>query len=216
MKLIQQLRHQSALSTTTTTTPSPSGRLFREITLDDPIRYNDNDAVESWLFDVLCLDASSSLSLSLSSLSETKAALTHDRDSDDGDDGSKNKNKNKNKKNNTTPARHRYTSYLPRAPVMRSLPSPSQCSLYYVNRDTLFSFHSASEVFLQRIMALYVSSHYKNSPNDVQMIADHPSHALFVLLPPVDEKMNALPHVLCVMQVAFEGMYIYIYIYTSV
>ena len=32
---------------------------------------------------------------------------------------------------------------------------------YYVNRDTLFCYHKASEVFLQRLMALYVSSHYK-------------------------------------------------------
>ena len=32
---------------------------------------------------------------------------------------------------------------------------------YYVNRDTLFSYHKASEVFLQRLMALYVASHYK-------------------------------------------------------
>lgn len=32
---------------------------------------------------------------------------------------------------------------------------------YYVNRDTLFSYHKASEIFLQRLMALYVASHYK-------------------------------------------------------
>lgn len=32
---------------------------------------------------------------------------------------------------------------------------------YYVNRDTLFCYHKASEVFLQRLMALYVASHYK-------------------------------------------------------
>ena len=34
---------------------------------------------------------------------------------------------------------------------------------YYINRDTLFSYHKASELFLQRIMSLYVSSHYKVS-----------------------------------------------------
>lgn len=32
---------------------------------------------------------------------------------------------------------------------------------YYVNRDTLFCYHKASEAFLQRLMALYVASHYK-------------------------------------------------------
>lgn len=118
------------------------------------------------------------------------------------------------------------------------LPHPSKCELYYVNRDTLFSYHKESELFLQvkdsfffflielygefktivavtgrtctkttdylihavifnsfvkifgayvlqylqRMMALYVSSHYKNSPNDLQLMADAPAHHLFVLL----------------------------------
>lgn len=29
------------------------------------------------------------------------------------------------------------------------LPPPSECDLYYVNRDTLFSYHRDSELFLQ-------------------------------------------------------------------
>lgn len=37
-------------------------------------------------------------------------------------------------------------------------------------------------VFFQRMMALYVASHYKNSPNDLQLMADAPAHHLFVLL----------------------------------
>lgn len=84
-------------------------------------------------------------------------------------------------------------------------PHPSQCELYYVNRDTLFSYHAASEVFLQRMMALYVASHYKNSPNDLQMLSDAPAHHLFVLLPPIKEDDNALPDPLVVIQVALEG-----------
>ena len=32
------------------------------------------------------------------------------------------------------------------------------------------------------MMALYVASHYKNSPNDIQLMADAPAHHLFVLL----------------------------------
>lgn len=62
------------------------------------------------------------------------------------------------------------------------LPHPSECELYYVNRDTLFSYHKASELFLQRMMALYVASHYKNTPNDLQLMSDAPAHHLFVLL----------------------------------
>lgn len=91
------------------------------------------------------------------------------------------------------------------------LPPRESCDLYYVNRDTLFSYHKDSEIFLQvlsvpitlqfsptiigsqssmgfyafflqRMMTLYVSSHYKNSPNDLQLMADAPAHHLFVLL----------------------------------
>jgi N-acetyltransferase 10 len=49
-------------------------------------------------------------------------------------------------------------------------PHPSMCELYYVNRDTLFSYHPVSEAFLQKMMSLYVASHYKNSPNDLQLL----------------------------------------------
>lgn len=90
-------------------------------------------------------------------------------------------------------------------PNISRLPPPSECDLYYVNRDTLFSYHKDSELFLQRMMALYVASHYKNSPNDLQLMADAPAHHLFVLLGPVDESKNHLPDILCVIQVCLEG-----------
>lgn len=90
-------------------------------------------------------------------------------------------------------------------PSINSLPGASNCDLYYVNRDTLFSYHKDSELFLQRMMALYVASHYKNSPNDLQLMADAPAHHLFVLLGPVDETQNRLPDILCVVQVCLEG-----------
>lgn len=51
-----------------------------------------------------------------------------------------------------------------------ALPHPSQCELFYINRDTLFSYHPVSEAFLRKIMALYVGSHYKNSPNDLMLM----------------------------------------------
>jgi N-acetyltransferase 10 len=54
------------------------------------------------------------------------------------------------------------------------------------------------------MMALYVASHYKNSPNDLQLMSDAPAHQLFVLVPPVTED-NKLPEPLCVIQVALEG-----------
>ena len=94
---------------------------------------------------------------------------------------------------------------LPRASNTHGAPHPSQCQLLQVNRDTLFSFHPVSEKFLQSMMALYVASHYKNSPNDLQLMSDAPAHQLFVLVPPVQEDTNRLPEILCVLQVALEG-----------
>ena len=63
----------------------------------------------------------------------------------------------------------------------------------------------ASERFLQQMVSLYVSSHYKNTPNDLILMSDAPAHHLFVLLGPVDETQNVLPDILVVIQVAFEG-----------
>jgi len=94
---------------------------------------------------------------------------------------------------------------LPRSSTTRGCPHPSQCQLLHVNRDTLFSFHPVSEKFLQQMMALYVASHYKNTPNDLQLMSDAPAHQLFVLVPPVEEGSNRLPEPLCVVQIALEG-----------
>ncbi|XP_068673287.1 RNA cytidine acetyltransferase-like [Montipora foliosa] len=89
--------------------------------------------------------------------------------------------------------------------ITAGCPLPESCDLYYVNRDTLFSYHRASEVFLQRLMALYVASHYKNTPNDLQLLSDAPAHHIFCLLGPVDPAQNTLPEVYCVLQVCLEG-----------
>ncbi|KAI9727966.1 MAG: N-acetyltransferase 10 [Chrysothrix sp. TS-e1954] len=84
-------------------------------------------------------------------------------------------------------------------------PHPSQCELLAVNRDTLFSFHKVSEAFLHSMLSLYVASHYKNSPNDLQLMSDAPAHLLYALVPPTSEDTNRLPEPLCVIQVALEG-----------
>ncbi|XP_033752198.1 RNA cytidine acetyltransferase-like isoform X1 [Pecten maximus] len=89
--------------------------------------------------------------------------------------------------------------------ITSGCPLPETCDLYYVNRDTLFSYHKASEAFLHRIMSLYVSSHYKNTPNDLQLLSDAPAHHIFVLLGGIDPNQSALPEVLCVIQVCLEG-----------
>ena len=88
----------------------------------------------------------------------------------------------------------------------KSAPHPSHCELYLVNRDALFSYHPASEAFLQKFMALYAASHYKNSPNDLQLMSDAPGQRLFVLLkPPSTSSKDSLPEPLVIVQVALEG-----------
>ncbi len=86
-------------------------------------------------------------------------------------------------------------------------PVPDACEMYYVDRDTLFSYHQISEMFLQRLMSLYVASHYKNTPNDLQMLSDAPAHHIFCLLGPFEpgKQLSALPEILCVVQVCLEG-----------
>ncbi|KFV65043.1 N-acetyltransferase 10, partial [Dryobates pubescens] len=159
LKLIQQLRQQSAQTQVTLTAENKStataklasARTLHEVSLHESIRYAPGDPVEKWLNDLLCLDC----------LNITR--------------------------------------------IISGCPLPETCDLYYVNRDTLFCYHRASEVFLQRLMALYVASHYKNSPNDLQMLSDAPAHHLFCLLPPVPPTQNSLPEVLAVVQVCLEG-----------
>lgn len=165
LKLVQQLRQQSStfgkesaevkkainMAGKSDTVTSSTGRTLYEVVLNDSIRYANNDPVEKWLNEVLCLDATQVQRIS------------------------------------------------------SGCPSPQSCDLYYVNRDTLFSYHKASEAFLHRIMSLYVSSHYKNTPNDLQMLSDAPAHHIFVLLGPVDANQSSLPEVLCVLQVCLEG-----------
>jgi N-acetyltransferase 10 len=57
-------------------------------------------------------------------------------------------------------------------------------------------------------MSLFISSHYKNSPNDLQLLSDSPSHMIFVLCGPLrksSEGKTEMPDVLCVVQLALEG-----------
>ncbi|XP_058806427.1 RNA cytidine acetyltransferase [Phymastichus coffea] len=157
LKLLQQLRAQSAYINTTSRQKDLEakaiiGRQLQELVLEEPIRYGPGDSVEKWLCDLLCLDVTT-----------------------------------------TVPS------------ISSGCPTPDDCQLYYINRDTLFSYHKASEKFLQRMMALCVSSHYKNSPNDLQMMSDAPAHHLFCLLGPIDPDRKTLPEILVVIQVCLEG-----------
>ncbi|GAP88086.1 putative tRNA cytidine acetyltransferase [Rosellinia necatrix] len=167
LKLIKQLREQSRLgataadgemidrSTGKTSKSSddqlPGTRSLREITLEEPIRYSQGDAVEKWLNSLLVLE----------------------------------------------------TPRATRLPI--GYPDPETCHLLKINRDTLFSFHPVAERFLQQLVQLFVASHYKNTPDDLQLLSDAPSHELYVLCAPLDPNSNRLPEPLCAIQVALEG-----------
>lgn len=49
LKLIEGLRQQSVVGS--------GGRILKEVSLDEPIRYAQQDPVEAWLHQLLCLDA---------------------------------------------------------------------------------------------------------------------------------------------------------------
>lgn len=51
LKLMEDLRRQSGCGT--------GGRTFREVSLEEPIRYASHDPVEAWLHQLLCLNAGS-------------------------------------------------------------------------------------------------------------------------------------------------------------
>ena len=73
------------------------------------------------------------------------------------------------------------------APLKQGIPHPNDCQLYIVNRDALFSYKNVCEKFLTSLMTLFISSHYKNSPNDLQLISDSPSQLIFVLVGPLKQ-----------------------------
>jgi N-acetyltransferase 10 len=93
--------------------------------------------------------------------------------------------------------------------ISTGYPNPEDLELFYINRETLFSYHKASESFLKKLMSLFVSSHYKNSPNDLQLLSDAPSHSIFVLMKPLDksnpEAKKSIPDIFAAIQVCEEG-----------
>ncbi|CRG97220.1 histone acetyltransferase, putative [Plasmodium gallinaceum] len=63
-----------------------------------------------------------------------------------------------------------------------NLCAPQNCQLYFVNKNIFKNYNSTSENLLKKIMTLFVTSHYKNTPNDLIMILDSQQHHLFILI----------------------------------
>lgn len=83
------------------------------------------------------------------------------------------------------------------------IPKPENCELCVVNRDILFKGVTQTEEALKSLVALSVASHYKNSPNDLILLSDAPTHKIFALCYADTEKGIFL--YLAFLQVALEG-----------
>ncbi|SCP03838.1 histone acetyltransferase, putative [Plasmodium ovale] len=68
------------------------------------------------------------------------------------------------------------------SPLKDSLCSPSKCQLYFVNKNIFKNYNKTSENLLKKIMTLFITSHYKNTPNDLIMILDSQQHHLFIFI----------------------------------
>mgnify|MGYP003686005945 CR=1 FL=1 len=162
LKLIQQLRAKAANGPVGAGNGGDEamrgalvGRTLREVSLEEPIRYAAGDPVEKWLNSLLCLDATANvppIRATPHPVSAPSAALVHIEHAGG-------------------PPRLGDATASQSCPPYSPPAHQSECDLYWVDRDALFSYHSASEAFLQRVLAICVSSHYKNTPNDLQVLA---------------------------------------------
>lgn len=87
-------------------------------------------------------------------------------------------------------------------PQLRSVkerPLPSDSEFFHVNKHALFSGSDATEEILAEIFAVLAFSHYRNNPNDLQILADCKNHEMFVLLSPSGRVVASI-------QIAFEGL----------
>ena len=89
--------------------------------------------------------------------------------------------------------------------IISGCPDPRTCQLFLVDRNSLFSRHIIAKNFLQKIVSIFSSSHYRNSPDDLQILADAPSHRILILTSPLTLKVNFLPEILTVLHISYEG-----------
>ncbi|KAI5133840.1 N-acetyltransferase 10 [Nematocida ausubeli] len=73
-------------------------------------------------------------------------------------------------------------SLSPEIPKMITFPPQNKCQMYSVNKALLFSGNPETERILRALASILLSGHYKNSPNDLQILADDKHHTLVVLL----------------------------------
>lgn len=88
----------------------------------------------------------------------------------------------------------------PKVRAISECPMPNECTLFHVNKDALFCGNKETEQFLDEVFSLFAASHYRNSPNDMQILSDSPNHEVFTLM-----TTGKSPRIACAIQIAFEG-----------
>jgi len=84
-------------------------------------------------------------------------------------------------------------------------PDPKICKIFLVDRNALFSGHKVSRCLIQKIFNIFAFSHYKNSPDDLQLLCDAPSHRILIMVPPFNFSIGFLPDILCALHISYEG-----------
>lgn len=85
------------------------------------------------------------------------------------------------------------------------IPALSDTELVLINRDALFNGSRGSEELLRALISLSVESHYKNTPNDLTLMADSPNHRIFALINMKTLTGKGIPEIIAFLQVALEG-----------
>ncbi|KAF7701540.1 RNA cytidine acetyltransferase [Cucumispora dikerogammari] len=145
--------------------------------LNESVRYSEGDLLEKWIFEGCLLDTeSSSLDTKLSYLK--LSPYIH-------------KSKKIYSKKNAPPG---YSNDTKKHDTIKTAllndSDINNSKLYLVNKKLLFSGHTTSDALLKEIYSLFTRSHYKNSPNDLKLIADNENHFLMVLLMKTSENKN--------------------------
>ena len=90
-------------------------------------------------------------------------------------------------------------------PSLQAKPHPDKCELKYISKDSLFQYSALSEKYLRRIMLTLFHAHYRNQPDDLQILCESENHHIFVLVGPEKTMQHEVPDILCVLQIVQEG-----------
>jgi len=93
---------------------------------------------------------------------------------------------------------------LPSA-LLQNCPNPNCCKLFLVDRNALVISNKFTNCFFQKIFTILTSSHYRNSPNDLQMLYDAPSHRIMVLLNLLTFSVGIVPDIIGALHISYEG-----------